>query len=222
MVFSTLRESTCAECSSGLAAGDFLVMEQQRTLCLACADLDHLVFLPSGDAALTRRGRKHSTLSAVAVRFSRARKRYERQGLLVEHAGFKRAEEECLSDADQRARHRERGHVRRAGGDQALVERMAAAIARLSPGCPAAEARHIAEHAAVRGSRRVGRSAAGRDLEEGALIAAVVAHGRHGHMPYDQLLMDGGDRDHARQRVREEIDEVLEHWRASSEAEAEL
>ena len=51
---------------------------------MACADLDRLVFLPSGDAALTRRARKHSTLSPVVLRFSRARKRHERQGLLVE------------------------------------------------------------------------------------------------------------------------------------------
>jgi hypothetical protein len=42
------------------------------------------VFLPAGDAALSRRARKASTLSAVVVRFSRPRKRYERQGILVE------------------------------------------------------------------------------------------------------------------------------------------
>jgi hypothetical protein len=46
--------------------------------------MDHLVFLPSGDAALTRRAKANSRLSAVVVRFSRAGKRYERQGILVE------------------------------------------------------------------------------------------------------------------------------------------
>ena len=35
------------------------------------------------DAALTLRAKKNSRLSAVVVRFSRARKRYERQGILV-------------------------------------------------------------------------------------------------------------------------------------------
>jgi hypothetical protein len=45
--------------------------------------LGQLVYVPSGDAALTRRARMHSPLSAVVVRFSRARKRYERQGILV-------------------------------------------------------------------------------------------------------------------------------------------
>jgi len=66
---------------------------------MSCADLDHLVFLARGDAALTLRARKHSGLSAVVVRFSRARKRYERQGVLVEEAALDQAEAECLADA---------------------------------------------------------------------------------------------------------------------------
>jgi hypothetical protein len=71
VVFSIVRESTCAECGAELWKGSFLRMEKERPLCMACADLDHLMFLPSGDAALTRRARKHSTLDAVVVRFSR-------------------------------------------------------------------------------------------------------------------------------------------------------
>jgi hypothetical protein len=70
--------------------------------------MDHLVFLPSGDAALTRRAMKASGLSAVVVRWSRTRKRYERQGLLVEEAGLEQAEQQCLSDEDARMRRRER------------------------------------------------------------------------------------------------------------------
>src|SRR5207248_2968151 len=162
-----------------------------------CADLDRLVYLPSGDAALTRRARKHSILSAVVVRFSRARKRYERQGVLVEEAGLERAEEECLEDGERRARRRERDRVRRAQQDRDLVGRMMAAILRIFPGCPPDEARAVAEHTAVRSSSRVGRTAAGRGLEEGALIAAVIAHIRHCHSQYDELLMAGWGRDHA-------------------------
>jgi hypothetical protein len=131
----------------------------------------------------------------------------------VKQSGLNQAEQECLGDADQRVRRRKRDQVRRAGEDQALVERMGAAIARLFPGCPAEEARRIAEHAAVRGSGRVGRSAAGRDLEEGALTAAIIVHIRHSHTRYDQSLMEGWERDHARQQVRHGIDEILECWR---------
>jgi hypothetical protein len=107
-VFSIVRESTCAECGAELWKGSFLRMEKERPLCMACADLDHLMFLPSGDTALTRRARKHSTLDAVVVRFSRTRGRYERQGVLVEEAALEQAERECLADADVRERTRQR------------------------------------------------------------------------------------------------------------------
>jgi hypothetical protein len=38
--------------------GELLKMEGDRPLCLACTDLDHLTYLPAGDAALTRRAKK--------------------------------------------------------------------------------------------------------------------------------------------------------------------
>lgn len=66
-------------------------MEQQGPLCLRCADMAHLVYLPRGDAMLTRRARRASGLCAVVVRFSRARKRYERQGIIVEEAALVQA-----------------------------------------------------------------------------------------------------------------------------------
>lgn len=55
-----------------------------------CADMDHLVFLGAGDAALTRRAKRASRQSAVVVRLSRSRRRYERQGILVEEAALER------------------------------------------------------------------------------------------------------------------------------------
>ena len=51
------------------------------------ADLDHLIFLPSGDAAVSQRARKQSTLAAIVLKWSRNRRRYERQGLLVKYSG---------------------------------------------------------------------------------------------------------------------------------------
>jgi hypothetical protein len=56
-----------------------------------------LVYLPSSDAALARRSRKYSHLSAVVVRFSRERKRYERQRILVTSEVIEKAEQECFS-----------------------------------------------------------------------------------------------------------------------------
>jgi len=37
-----------------------LKMEDGGPTCMSCSDLDHLVFLPAGDTALTRRARLHS------------------------------------------------------------------------------------------------------------------------------------------------------------------
>lgn len=63
---------------------DLLMMEPPGPACLRCVGLDDLEFLPAGDARLTRRAKANSTKYAVVVRFSRTRRRYERQGLLVE------------------------------------------------------------------------------------------------------------------------------------------
>jgi hypothetical protein len=72
---------TCHRCGG---SGDLLVMENDGPACLKCTGLDDLVFLGAGDALLTRRAKAKSEKHAIVVRFSRSRRRYERQGLLVE------------------------------------------------------------------------------------------------------------------------------------------
>src|SRR5207253_11176562 len=74
-------EWTCHRCGG---SGSLLVMENPGPACLRCVGLDDLEFLPAGDALLTRRAKAKSARHAVVVRFSKARNRYERQGLLVE------------------------------------------------------------------------------------------------------------------------------------------
>ena len=163
VVISPLSDWTCRECQG---SGELLVMEGPEPLCLACAELDHLVFLGRGDAALTRRAKAASRLSAVVIRFSRSRKRYERQGLLVEEQALKKAEAECLGDAEGRARRKARDAERRADQDEALARPMADGIRRLFPRCPPEEAEAIARHATLRRSGRVGRTAAAKEMEE--------------------------------------------------------
>src|SRR5215471_17837188 len=155
VVFDIVRDSECAECHKELLAHDFLFMEDGHPLCLTCADLDHLAYLPRGDTALTRRARKNSSLSAVVVRFSRARKRYERQGVLVEEFALEQAEAECSADAELRSVRRERAEIYRDKQDQVLAMQMAESIRQMFPGCPPEEARAIAAHTSVRGSGRV-------------------------------------------------------------------
>jgi hypothetical protein len=55
VVFSILRDSACGECNKELGKGALLLMKADRPLCLSCADLDHLIYLPRGDTALTLR-----------------------------------------------------------------------------------------------------------------------------------------------------------------------
>ena len=188
-------------------------MDKAGALCLDCADLGHLEFLPSGDAALTRRATKASRLSAVVVRWSTRRNRYERQGILAEAAAIEQAAQECLSDADVRARRRKREQSRRADQDVRFRGEFAAAIREQFPGCPVDRAEAIALHAAARGSGRVGRSAAGRALDRDAVRLAVVASVRHVDTDYDALLMSGVDRESARAQVHQRVEDVVNAWR---------
>ncbi|MEU0197778.1 MULTISPECIES: DUF2293 domain-containing protein [unclassified Streptomyces] len=210
LVFQPLKRRHCAECRRGPLP--LLVLEDSAPRCLDCADLGHLVFLPRGDTALTRRAREESTLSAVVVRFNRRKSRYERQGLLIEEAALARAEQRCLADAEARRRRRTRDARRREAQDELFAQAFAREIRRLFPGCPPDRARAIAAHASERGSGRVGRSAAGRALTEGAVTSAVVASVRHLDTPYDRLLMSGVPRHEARRRISPAVETVLRGW----------
>jgi len=213
-VFISSRDSSCEECGESLGHGAWITLvEGKGALCLSCADLDHLIYLPSGNTALTRRSRKHSILSAVVLKWSRARKRYERQGLLVEADALKRAEQECLADSEVRARRREREAVRQAELDRGYVDSFALRVRELFPGCPAGKETAIAEHACLKYSGRIGRSAAGKSLDEEAVHLAVTAHIRHAETKYDELLAGGYERWDAREQVEEEVRRILAEWK---------
>jgi len=122
------------------------------------------------------------------LKWSRARKRYERQGLLVEEHAIEQAEQECLADGEVRARRREREAARRAELDQEFVNSFAACVRQLFPRCLAGRETVIAEHACQKYSGRVGRSAAAKALDEEAAGLAVIAHVQHAETDYDALL----------------------------------
>jgi hypothetical protein len=212
-VFIARRDVTCGECGEALGRHAWITLDREcGALCLACADLDHLVFLPAGDVALTRRAKKHSTLSAVVLEWSRSRERYERQGLLVEEAGLTQAEQECLAGADARERHRERETERRAEEGQEYIAHFAAAVREAFPACPSGRETIIAEHACRKYSGRVGRSAAAQRLDADAVRLAVIAHVRHAETDYDQLLSQGYERWMARAEVEGQVAHVLGSW----------
>jgi hypothetical protein len=97
LVIAGSRPWTCDRCHAPYGAGELLLMVDDGPVCLDCADLSHLEFLPSGDATLTRRAKQTSALTAVVVRLSRARKRYERQGILADRRAIEQARAALVS-----------------------------------------------------------------------------------------------------------------------------
>ena len=224
-VFISNWDSICDECGEELGRGDFITLTKdrdRRPLCLTCSDLDHLIYLPSGDAALTKRARKYSILSAVVLKFSKARKRSERQGLLVEPQALEKSERECLADNEVRARRRERAAERRKKMDRNYVKQFAERVRELFPGCPSGREVEIAEHACLKYSGRIGRSAAAKKFDENAVQLAVIAHIRHVETEYDQLWASYNDRQYAREQVKDAIDSVLLKWKIPTEMRQEV
>ena len=213
VVFIVRRDTECSECESEIWHGGFLRLENKEPLCLSCADLDHLEYVPRGDAALTRRSKKHSRMYAVVVQWSRTRKRYERQGILAEPEAIERAEEECLADADLREARRVREVLRREKLDQKYIETFSDQIQKRYPKCPLDEEKKIAAHACRKYSGRVGRSQAAKELDPETVYLAVQAHVRHWHTKYDELLMIGWERFEARAEIQDEVEDILEQWR---------
>ncbi len=212
LVFMIRRDSVCAECGEEIERGRFITLEERGALCLSCADLDHLEYLPAGDAALTRRSAKHSRIHAKVLQWSRTRKQYERQGILVEQEALEKAEEECFADAEARERRRVRETARREKLDQNYLAEFTKQILEQFPRCPEATAGRIAHHACEKYSGRVGRSAAAKDFAPQAIMLAVRAHVRHQHTNYDELLSRGHDRHEARTMIEGKVERILEEW----------
>jgi hypothetical protein len=188
VVFWVRRDTACADCGEEFPSGSLIHVVDRVARCLDCADLDHLVYLPRGDAALTRRASKHSKLRAVVVQWSRTRKRYERQGILVEGAALEKAEAECVADAQERMDRCERAAKYQERRELRYVHEFARAIRERYLRCPTHTAADVAEHACRKHSRRVGRTAAAKAFSAEAVDLAVRAHVRHQHTTYDDYL----------------------------------
>jgi hypothetical protein len=148
----------------------------------------------------------------VVVIWSRARKRYERQGLLVEDEALERAEKECAADEDARKLARARAAARRDELDLEYICSFAGRVRELYPFCPTGRERLIAEHACRKYSGRVGRSAAAKTLDREAVRLAVTAHVRHAETNYDDLLLNGIERRVAREKVYSKVSGILDRW----------
>lgn len=213
VVFITNRESKCDECGSVLGRSAWLFINENREArCLSCAELDHLVFLPSGDACLSRRSKKYSKISAVVMKWSRTRKRYERQGILATEDAIEQAEQECLDDAEVREKRRQRDVERREEVDKKYIDEFAVKIRMHYPKLPKGREKQIARHACMKYSGRVGRTAQAKDFNLEAIILAVNAHIRHAETDYDVYLMQGMTKREARENVAREVQAIAEKW----------
>jgi hypothetical protein len=208
---------TCAECGARRVKGDLVHYEGQgpgKPLCLDCALLARLEMLPSGDVALTRRATAHSKHRALVLEWSRAQKRYERRGTLVERAALAQARRECAADATARATQRERAAVRREAEEREYVAAFTAAVRAQFPGCPLSEARQIAAHACEKYSGRVGRTADAKQLDAEKVRLATIAHVRHLHTRYDEIIARTRDKRGSRATINPDVARVLREWSA--------
>jgi hypothetical protein len=210
-------EERCTACGSAIYKGSFIQIDRQHgPRCPACAGLADLVYLPSGDPALTRRAVAASHRSAIVVQLSRSRGRHERRGALVEEAALELARQQCEQDAIRRRAQATSRQGRTEGEDQAHTARFTQRIIALFPGWPQAEALTIARRACQRRSGRVGRSAAANALDERAVTLAVRAHIRHTRTDHDHLLARGLEPSDARPRVTAQIEAHLAAWRGDA------
>ncbi len=212
VAYMVRRETECGWCGTELPKRSLILLEKEAAICLECAELDHLTFLGRGDATLTRRARSNSSLNVVIVEWARRRKRYERQGVLLEPWALEKAEQECCEDQDQRRIQREKAAQRRAKDDRTYCDQVFQRLTDMFPNGDSDYLRNIAEHTTLRGSGRAGRSAAAKQLDDDMLRLAVIAGIRHDMTNYDELLMLGWDRAEARREVNERVNEILAAW----------
>jgi hypothetical protein len=95
-VYRIVSRSRCYECDACLEPGSIVLLrraqDEKEVLCVACAHLDNLEFLPGNNAKATQLAKKNSARTFVVMQWSALWKCYERQGLLVEASALDLAE----------------------------------------------------------------------------------------------------------------------------------
>lgn len=155
---------------------------------------DGWALLPAGNAYLTRTVAKTGPHWIAWRPGDRPRRRRQRLGVWAPEEHIELAERQAERTAADRARARERAAVQRDRTEQAYRDELAEAIvtwldfADVHAELAAQIAQAAADHAAVVGSGRVGRTST-LSLEEKAALAAR-AHIRHHHTDYEDQLIE--------------------------------
>lgn len=214
-VFISRKERViCTECGVIIPKGGRVVAEEEngKGLCLGCAGILSLAFLPSGDAAMTRRSKKHSRYCFVLQAWNQRRKRYERRGQYVEAIAIEKAEAECHADKDDRAEKNRKAAERREVDDLLYKQQFALEVRRQYPRMPKGREFAIVDHACEKHSGRVGRTAAAKEFSLEMIQKAVIAHIRHCETDYDDRFGKGKRKREIRDDIRPLIQKVLRSW----------
>ena len=215
-IFLTKKETLrCSACKKPINLGQAFVAETEnhRGTCFSCSPFTKSAFLEPGNAALTRRSKKHSSYCGILFRWNRRRKRFERKGQYVEASAILKAKEECILDETKRAIKNEKAAIKRVEEDKIYVAAFSLAIRDRYPNCPKNREVAIAKHACEKYSGRVGRTANAKQFDGEMIDLAVEAHIRHKETNYDSQFNTGKTKRVIRSSVKQDITKVLQKWR---------
>lgn len=214
-IFLTKKKTLkCSSCRKLIGLGQAFVGETEKHLgtCLACSTFATATFLKPGDAALTRRSKKHSSYCGVLFAWNAKRKRFERKGQYVEAEAIIKARQECENDQQERIIKNQKAAVLRAAQDKVYIEEFSKAIRGFYPNCPKGREVIIAKHACEKYSGRVGRTAKAKEFDKTMVDLAVEAHIRHKETNYDSQFGMGKTKRSIRSDVKQDIKVVLKKW----------
>lgn len=214
-IYITKKETLkCSACKKPVSLGQAYVAETEnhRGTCLSCSPFAKSAFLEPGNAALTRRSKKHSAYCGILFAWNRRRKRFERKGQYVEAKAIALAQIECEEDAIKRRLKNEKAAIKRIAEDKIYVAAFSEAIRKRYPNCPKNREVAIAKHACEKYSGRVGRTANAKQFDGEMIDLAVEAHIRHKETDYDNQFNKGIAKRAIRSMVKEDIIKVLHKW----------
>lgn len=214
-IYLTKKETLkCSACNKKIALGEAFVAESEKHkgTCFDCSPYVNATFLKPGNAALTRRSKKHSSYCGVVYVWNRRRKRFERRGQYVEADAIRKAELECAADAKDRALKNEKAAVRRAEQDKVYIAEFSKAIRVFYPNCPKNREVEIAKHACEKHSGRVGRTAKAKEFDKKMIDLAVEAHIRHAETNYDHQFGKGKTKRAIRTDIKPYVLSTMRKW----------
>jgi hypothetical protein len=214
-IFLTKKKTLkCSSCGKSIAQGEAFVAESEKHkgTCFDCSPYVNAAFLRPGNAALTRRSKKHSSYCGVVFVWNARRKRFERRGQYVEAEAIEKAQRECEADQAERKLKNERAAIRRAEQDKIYIAEFAKAIRERYPNCPLNREFEIAKHACEKHSGRVGRTAKAKEFDKKMIDLAVEAHIRHAETNYDYQFGSGKTKRMIRTDVKPYVVSVMRKW----------